>query len=233
MALMAALLIGAGACAPESEGNTGGEAGDAATQLIEVPGLDDPQRLMELAQGVPSGSADAPVTILEFADYSCPHCRTFQQQVKPRIEMTYVQDGRAQLVFHDFVLGGFPHSFLAARAARCAGDQQKYWQYHDVLFLNQATWSTRAAAPVAALVSYAEQIGADASVFESCLRSDQHAEVVSANRKLAEQLNLPSTSSVLVGVRGGLPVRIDNSEWTNIAAVVDSLLASVRPGGGS
>ena len=197
-----------------------------ATEPIEVEGLDEPQRLLALAQGVTRGDPDAPVTILEFADFSCPHCKVFDEQVVPRIDFTWLQDGRAKMVFHDYPLGGFPHSFLAARAARCAGDQQRYWEYHGLLFGNQASWSTSRSVPVDSFLEYAGSLGLDRAAFESCLRSDRHADVVSANRRLARELQLGGTPAVLIGRQGDpIPRRVDDPSWESIAQAVEAILA--------
>jgi protein-disulfide isomerase len=192
-----------------------------AVAPVEVAGLEDPQQLRELARGVVLGDSAAPITIMEFADYSCPHCGLFQAQIKPRIELAYVQDGQAKFVFHDRPLGSFPHSFLAARAARCAGDQDRYFEYHDVLFQNQPTWSLRSAPPAGLFEGYAEELGLDATAFRGCLRSDRHADVVTANLRLAEQLDVYSTPTVLVRSTG-LPSRPE-SDFQSIANAVEAL----------
>ena len=153
--------------------------GTAATMPVDVEGLDDMERLVELAQGVTRGDPDAPITIVEFGDFQCPGCGQFALQVKPQIDLTYVQPGQAKFVFYDYPLVeiGHQHAFLAARAARCAGDQDRYWEYHDALFRNQSSWSGQSQV-VGSFVSYADQVGLDTDTFEACLRSERHADVV-------------------------------------------------------
>jgi protein-disulfide isomerase len=204
-----------------SSGGGGGSEAPMAVVPVELPGVEDPQQLLALAQGVVLGDPAAPITIMEFADYSCPTCGVFQAQIKPRIELAYVQDGHAKFVFHDRVLGSFPHSFLAARAARCAGDQDRYFEYHDVLFRNQPAWSTRRSAPAGLLEEYAQGLGLDAESFRACLRSDRHADVVTANLRLAEQLDVYSTPTILVRA-GGLPTRPE-PDFQAIADAVEAL----------
>jgi protein-disulfide isomerase len=227
IALILAAIVGMGAIVWTL---TGGAGRGMATEPVEVAWGDDPQRLLALAQGVTTGNADAPVTIMEFADYSCPHCREFDESVQPRIDLTYLQSGKAKFVFHDLVLGSFPHSFLAARAARCAGDQQKYMEYHDVLFRNQPVWSMSRTVPADQLVDYAQELGLDAETFEGCLRSYRHAEVVSANGVLAAQLNLNRTPSVLIRSPGStLPDKVGDNEdyWLGIVSRVDQALGDL------
>lgn len=185
-----------------------------------------PQELVELAQGVVAGNPDARVRIVEFGDYQCPNCRDFHQLAKPFLDLTYIENGTAAFVYQDFPLHeGHPHAFLAARAARCAGDQDAYWEYHDRLFQNQALWSFRSD-PAGDFVDYAESIGLDRGAFRACLASDRHAEVVTANRLLGEQLGVQGTPTVLIDTGEGRAVRLQDWSIENIRRVVDEALAA-------
>ena len=73
--------------------------GAAATEPIVVEGMDDMNQLVQLAQGVTKGDADAPITIVEFADYMCPACGDFALQHKPQLDLRYVETGKAKLVW--------------------------------------------------------------------------------------------------------------------------------------
>lgn len=218
-------VLGVGAVAYMASAEVGGN--DMAVAPIELSQLSREQ-VAEMAQPVTRGNPDAPITIMEFADYQCPGCRFFQQQIEPQIQETYLQDGQAQFAFYDFPLNVHQHSFLSARAARCAGDQQKYFEYHDVLYINQPTWSI-SAAPARLFIDYARELGLDARAYESCLRSDKFADVVTANLRLAEELNLPGTPSVMVRGGQGLPRRVDSPLATlfqALSASIDSLPGS-------
>jgi len=225
--LIVAAVMGIGVVGYAVSSNEAGSA--TAVSPVEIEGLSDPQRLMEMAQPIVIGDPSAPITIMEFGDYQCPACRMFQEQIKPRIELAYVQDGLAQFHFYDYPLVAIhPHAFLAARAARCAGDQQMYWEYHDALFRNQNTWSFTAS-PTRNFVDYAQAIGADTNEFESCLRSDRHAEVVTANLRFAEELNLPGTPSVLVRAGQGMYNRLPENSFEAIANAVEGLQQQSGP----
>lgn len=185
----------------------GGGSGGAATEMVEMD-ASDAQALYAQATPVRMGEEDAPVKIVEFADYQCPGCGAFALQVKPRI-MPYIENGDAQFIYYDFPLGGaHVHAFLAARAARCAGEQDAYWTYHDKLYQEQARWSGQQSV-VDEFVEYAGQVGLDIDTFESCLRSDRFAEAVTANRLLGEQLGVRSTPTILVNNRqiGGTSIQ--------------------------
>lgn len=181
-----------------------GRTGEAATEPVEL-NIADARSLYEQATPVRLGSSDAPVKVVEFADFQCPGCGEFSLRVRPRLE-PYIESGLAELIFYDFPLGGnFVHSFLASRAARCAGeqpapgngDENAYWRYHDKLFQEQGSWSGRRTVDDL-YVSYADEIGLDAGSFERCLRSDRYADVVTANKMVGEQLGVRSTPTVLV-----------------------------------
>lgn len=196
----------------------------AVTAPVEVEGLDDSERLVELAQGVTLGDPDAPVTIVEFGDYQCPGCGAFAQNVKPQIELSLLEEGRTKFVFYDFPLIQIhPHAFLAARAARCAGDQDRYWEYHDLLFRMQSSWAGEANA-IGSFLDYGDSVGLDGETFEACLQSDSHADVVTANMELGAQLGVSGTPTVLVS-RGG-QVRRVQSGFQDIQAAVEELAPS-------
>ena len=155
------------------------------------------QELVDLAQGVVYGNEDAPITIMEFGDYQCPSCGYFALNVKPFLDTDYIETGQAKLVFHDFPLDQHPHAFLAARAARCAGDQERYFEYHDQVFRTQMEWS-QTVDPSGHFKDLAKDIGLDSRAFGRCLDSDMHADVVTANRRLGERFGVGATPTVFV-----------------------------------
>jgi len=206
--------------------------GKAATEPVDVAGLDDMSTLVEKAEGVTMGSPDAPVTIAEFGDYVCPACGEFSLTVKPRIVNQFVETGKAKLIFYDFPLVSIhPNSFIAARAARCAGDQNKYWEYQTELYRHQTQWIPKRQ-PVGEFVEYADSLGLDEGRFETCVKSDAHADLVSANLRLAQELGLTGTPTIMVSAgKSGMPRRLSEFDFASIEAQVDSLLAGTGAGG--
>lgn len=174
----------------------GGGGGAGATQPVELTGdAADVQR----AQGVAMGNADAPVLLYEFADYQCPACAQFSTFAHPLIKERLVDQGIAHFVRYDYpIISGHPHAFLASRAARCAGEQDRYWEYHDVLYGRQPTWSPSRGAPTEEFIDYAELVGIDRGAFEECLRSDEHAEEVTRNLRLGESLGVTGTPTLMI-----------------------------------
>ncbi|MDH3269786.1 MAG: DsbA family protein [Gemmatimonadota bacterium] len=199
----------------------------AATAPVELTIASD-EELIELAQGVSLGDPDAPVTIVEFGDYQCPGCGSFAMQVKPQIDATLVQSGRAEFVFYDFPLVQIhPNAFLAARAARCAGDQGKYWEFHQEVFRNQSRWSS-ATMPTSAFEDYAETVGVDGGEFSSCVNSDRHADVVSANMELGARMGVSGTPTIMINADGQVR-RLNAVDFPSIVGAIDAMTAT--PGG--
>ena len=122
------------------------------------------------------GNPEVPVTIVEFSDFHCPFCKRVQLILNQLLDR-YL--GKVKLMFRDFPLGQLhPQARHAAEAARCAQDQEKFWEYHDVLFEQ---------APKAAeddLKHYAQQAGIDGEQFSNCLFQSVHHEA--AQRDLDE-----------------------------------------------
>ncbi len=126
------------------------------------------------------GDPNAPVVIVEYSDYQCPYCQRHFAQVWPELQ-TYIDDGTVLYVFKDFPLTSIhPQAPKAAEAARCAGDQDAYWEMHDQLFRSQEQWSGQATAATM-FKQFAGQLGLDQAVFDQCLDSGQHAAAVEAN----------------------------------------------------
>jgi len=211
-------VIGIGAVGYSVGTSRGGQAVSAP---VALDGMEDLEKLVALAQGVTKGEESSPVTIIEFGDYQCPGCGAFATQVEPQIDLTYVTPGDAKFVFYDWPITTLhPHAFLAARAARCAGDQGKYWDYHDMLYREQPRWSVLPDA-VDTFVSYAKTLGLDAGAFASCVNSDKFADVVTANMELGEQLGVNGTPTLLIEKNGA--VRRVGSDMQSIQSYMKTL----------
>jgi protein-disulfide isomerase len=201
--------------------------GKARASAVSVPvdlaGASDGQELFAMAVPVTIGDEDAPATIIVFEDYLCNHCSIFSLQIKPLVEETYVATGQARLVYYDWPLNPTTGSFLAARAARCAGDQGQFWEYHKVLMRNQLTWG-RLGNKIPMFEDYAENLGLDTGDFRGCLNSDRHAREITANLQLAQNLGLGGTPTVLIGTGSGQSQRLPDYSFQTIQAVMEEIL---------
>lgn len=94
---------------------------------------------VDLGNLPPLGSQNAPVTIIEFSDYQCPFCERHFVQAETQIKKDYINTGKVKLYYRDFPLSQIHvGARKGAEAARCAGEQGKYWDYHDLIFQNQS-----------------------------------------------------------------------------------------------
>ena len=205
-----------------------GMFGSAVAAPVAVEGLDDLETLATLARGVQKGDSTAEITIIEFGDFQCPSCGAFAQQVKPSVELAYIESGQAKFVFYDYPLTSIhPNAFLAARAARCAEDQGMFWEFHDELFRNQARWAVDPA-PAGRFAEYAESVGMNEGEFSSCVNSDAHAELVTANMQLGQVMGVNGTPTIFVNVRGQRTRQTPGFDIQSIQTTIDLMLAEAE-----
>ena len=152
------------------------------------------------------GNPDAPVAIVEFADYQCPFCGRFYQGAAKDIIEKYVKTGKARLYYRDFAFLG-DESNWAAQAARCAGDQGKYWEYHDYLFSHQ-NGENEGAFTKDHLKSFAREVGLNSGEFTTCLDSGKHAQDVISDTEMGRKFGVTGTPTSFVNgkiVQGAVP----------------------------
>ena len=159
------------------------------------------------------GSPDAPVVIEEYSDFGCSFCANFALETKKIIEETYIANGQVRLVFHS--VGGLlkaPVTFQAAEAAYCAADQEAFWPYHDLLFINQLElFQNRSTDITPALKQIAAALELDADQFESCLENGTYQDLVAADEQNARQNGITGTPAFLINgviVRGNQPLEV-------------------------
>lgn len=134
------------------------------------------------------GSKNAPVLLVEFADYECPYC----EKVNPLIQKLQEEYGdKLSIAYKDFPLPMHHRAQKAAEAARCAGEQGKYWEYHDVLYYSRQL-------DVTELKKHAQVLKLDENKFNKCLDSGMEAEAVKKDLEEGKQLGLPGTPSFFV-----------------------------------
>jgi protein-disulfide isomerase len=135
------------------------------------------------------GLREAPVTIIEFADYECPYCQQIHPLLK-KLEQEF--DGKIALAFKDMPLPMHPRAAKAAEATRCAGVQGKFWELHDLLFEHPGHLE------VPQLKEYAQTLQLDMEKFDKCLESGEQTAVVQKDFAEAQHLGLTGTPSFFV-----------------------------------
>lgn len=119
-----------------------------------------------VGEGMAWGPATAKVTIQEYSDFGCSHCRDFALNQGKQLRADYENSGQVRFEYKPFVLD-WNSTAAPANAAACAADQGKFWDYHDALFTRQGS-SADAFSP-ASLKAYAAQLGLDTATFNRCV----------------------------------------------------------------
>ena len=188
---------------------------------------DGPQMFSINVRGEPfRGFANAKVAIMEYSDFECSFCGKYVRELYPRIDETYIKTGKIKYFFRDLPAPDHSNSALAAQAARCAGDQGKFWQMHDLLFAAQPALSETN------LVSYAESLGLDMPKFTACFSGANYADAIRQSSAGARSMGLHGTPSFLTGLMSddGNFLRTTNvivgiESFDELKASVDQLLA--------
>ncbi|MGE0095699.1 MAG: DsbA family protein [Alphaproteobacteria bacterium] len=141
------------------------------------------------------GKADAPVTIIEFASLTCPHCKDFEINVLPKLKTAYIDTGKVKFVYRDFPLDG--RALLAAMVARCA-PKDRYFAFLDALFRSQESWA-RAQDPVQALGQVARVGGMSQADFDACIKNQALFEAIKKDALEAQsQYKIESTPTFII-----------------------------------
>jgi protein-disulfide isomerase len=165
------------------------------------------------------GAADAAVTVVEFSDFECPFCKQTHPTLKQLLER---YPGKVRLAYRDFPLDSIhPQARRAAEAARCAQDQGKFWEYHDVLFTQSPQLAPED------LRRYAGQVGLDVAKFESCLGAGVHKAAVQRDLDEGNRLGITGTPAFFINGRsltGAQPLEA-------FARMIEQELASIAESG--
>ena len=188
------------------------KAGPALKTILEPPR----QKLAIVADDPAQGSERAAITIVEFSDFQCPFCA----QAAPTLaRIRAVYGDKVRFVWKDFPLTAIhPEAFKAAEAGRCAGEQGKFWNYHDHLFAN------REALQIGDLKKYAADLKLDVAKFNACLDSSKYGDRVRQGMSEGTTIGVNSTPATFVNgrlVSGAQP-------YANFAAVIDEELERAK-----
>jgi protein-disulfide isomerase len=168
------------------------------------------------------GSPNAPVTIIEYASFTCPHCAHFDTEVLPAVKAPLIDSGKARLVFRDYPLDAL--ALRAAMLVRCAGPERAFGMI-DLLFQRQVAWAT-AQDPRAGLLGIANQAGMSEADFNACMDNKTVQDAVVQSRVTAEQsYKIQSTPSFLINGR----LVVGAPQPAELVQLVDSLVSGGAP----
>lgn len=134
------------------------------------------------------GNADAAITVVLFSDFECVYCGEFARDSFPMIKERYIDTGTARIAYMSFPLSqSHPYATAAANAALCAGEQGKFWEYHDILYANQDALASDD------LRVHAVTAGLDAQMFDACMQDDLFAPVIDRTVAYGKSLGVTGT----------------------------------------
>ena len=161
------------------------------------------------------GSADAPITIVEFSDFECPFCSRFAQETAPALRRQYGE--RIRWIFVNYPLRSIhPNAYEAALAGECATEQERFWPFYDAMF------SGRHRLSATGYKEAAEAAGLDVDRFQTCYQNADYADEVALDIKEGEKFYILGTPTFYVNGK-----RMEGAQRPEaFAAVIDSILVS-------
>ncbi len=176
-------------------------------------------------RGYVLGSPTAPVEISEYADFQCPACGEFAMVQWPSVRQQLIESGKLRWRYRDFPLDNLhPNARVAAHAAACANDQNKYWEMHDAIFAAQSQWSSSGNA-AGLFGQYFARLGGDRNAFAECMRSARYAGRIQASAEEGVKLGVGSTPTFLIDGQLYPGVLVSDS----VAKLVERLAARAAP----
>lgn len=219
--LIAGLMISGSILYAVNPKNSANTAGGGKNQLADVGASAGLDFLKLTPRDVVLGEAKAPVTFIEYGDYQCPFCGRFFSQVEPQLRENYIKTGKVKMVFRNLQFLG-PESVSAAAAAECARDQNKFWEYHDALYVAEIKDGSENNGNLKQdlFIRLADNLKLDAKAFASCIDSNKYEKQIAQDTSNAQAAGINSTPTSFVNgqkIQGALP-------YAQFASVIDSAL---------
>jgi protein-disulfide isomerase len=188
----------------------------AIAAIVIYPYLQPPfqGKVRPQASGSSMGNPNAPVKVQEFSDFQCPYCRQFTETDESTIIKNYIEPGKVYFTYVPFSFIG-AESIRAAEAAYCAMDQGKFWDYHDILFANQAGENTGNFSD-ARLKGFAQQLKLNMTDFNACFDTGKY------QQKVQDDINIGKTAGV-----NATPYFLVNNklvDMTTLSTAIDAAL---------
>ncbi len=174
------------------------------------------------------GEPNAPVRMDVWEDFQCSGCLSYTEKLEPQVVQTYVETGKVYYTFHffPFIDGGQGESHQAANAAMCAAAQDRFWDYHDMLFAN---WLGENAGSYTdtRLVVFAQKIGLDMTAFNGCFTANTFADQIAQDVQAGSKLGVPPTPGIFVNGRMVVSSAGQNylPSFEDISKTIDAALA--------
>lgn len=176
-----------------------------------------------LVDGTAMGDPNAPVRIDVFEDFQCPACQYYSDVIEHQVIDNLITTGQVYYVFHNFPFlddrAATKESDQAANASMCAADQERFWDYHQMLYAN---WKGENEGSLSdkRLVAFAESLGLDMDKFNTCFEANQFKDQIDADLKLGREMGAQGTPSVFVNGKIVSPGQVPT--YDEIKAAVDA-----------
>lgn len=180
-----------------------------------------------MPDGTAMGDVNAPVLVEVWEDFQCPACRTYSTEIEPLITENYVEQGNVRYVFRHFPFldQRVPsnESQQSANASMCAAEQERFWDYHDMLFAN---WNGEniGAFSDKRLVAFAEALGLDMDGFNTCFQENRYRDEITRDKAEGEQVGVSGTPSIFVDGQQIRPGFVPS--YQDISTAIDAALLS-------
>jgi protein-disulfide isomerase len=176
--------------------------------------------------GYTIGNPSAPLEVTEFGDFECPACGRFAELTEPDIRKQYVATGKVLWRFVDFPLDMHKNTWQASRAAACADEQGKFWEYHDALYQTQDQWNGEATNnPDKFMKDLGGKLGLKGDQFNECVDTKKTQAKVQAHLGLATQRHINQTPTFIVGDQQIAQAMT----YDAFAKLLDGMLATAKP----
>jgi len=181
---------------PSADSQPGEETKPIQQPQEEVQVLGE-QAQAEIIKGASAvkGPDGAPVTIVEFSEYQCPFCKKYVDEAYAQIMENYADQIR--YIFRDYPLPFHQHSQKTAEAARCAGEQGKYWKYHDHLFANKEKWEAEEDA-TETLIGFGAELGLNKEKLRQCLAEEKFSQAIQDDLALGKKFGVAGTPTFFI-----------------------------------
>lgn len=165
---------------------------DGSPQVVPPQRVEAPQSATVIIDGSPAmGKSDAALVLVEFSDYECPFCARFNVDVLKQVKREYIDTGHLRFVYKDFPLPFHQNAMKASMAARCAGEQGRYWEMHDALLENQQDLGN--------LDGLVKKIGLNAATFNECTEGRKYEDAVMRDLSEGRELGVNGTPTFILG----------------------------------
>ncbi len=147
------------------------------------------------------GNPDAKIIVMEFADFSCPHCAEYHDTIKQVID-NYVRPGKVRFIYNTLTFVGGPYSEYAGQAALCAGQQNRFWDMQDALYKLQLS-QTAIAFNEAGIQALSNNLGLNTNQLLACINGGQMKQALAASKALGDELKVSGTPTLFISTDGG------------------------------